>query len=539
MAISQYDVKGIVNRAVRNEFGMHEFQRGFVWTPGKVRDLVESMYHDYPVGSLLLWYQQNDSLTVGRTEDSDRSNMLWIVDGQQRTTAMCLLFGRKPYWWQGDDKAWNAALEKFDIHVSPIVPDDPDGVKFETPKKAVINDVNYISVRKLLNADDTNVEQLTERLYENTPDINQLKVLRKLNSIRSISELNVSTFVVDKELEEVVEIFVRLNQTGTKVNEGDITRALVASRNPNWVNNTFEQFLDDLENSGFDLEPTLIFRSLIAASIGRTRFKDVDRDFWNEDNLNRQWSKLEEAWRTIISGLNKYGILNSDILPSKNVLIPPVVMAFHFEKDFRIEPVLAWLIRATCTNRYSRTSDTRLRQDIRFIRDSDDFDTAVQHAIEHLDALDFTSDDNEYFLKGGYRDDSVKLILYLLAYANKAHDWGASNDRIGFSGTDLLQKFNPDWHHIFPRAYLKKENAPLDIIDSAANIAAIRKETNLKIGKKSPMEYMEGISDMQLREQYVPTDRNLFTVDQYSNFIKLRAESLAVAANELIYELMK
>lgn len=531
MAISQYDVKGVVDRAVNNAFGMPEFQRGFMWTPTRVRDLVESLYLDYPIGALLLWYP--DFTPPAKTDDSAKTD-LWVVDGQQRTTAMCLLFGRKPYWWQDNENQWNEKLNKYDIHVKPLP--ESEEVKFEIPKRAVLRDPGYVSVREILRADDDRIQDLTARLHEHSPDISEINILMKLQRVRDIGTRDISAFVVDKDLENTVEIFIRLNQNGVKVREGDIYTALIASYNPNWRNQTLNPFMDDLENYGFELEPTIILRSLIAASTGRTRFKDVDRrEFWSGDNLNNEWPKVEKAWRAVINELRNYGILNSDLFPSKNALIPLIVMAARFEKDFHIEPALAWLLRATCTNRYSRTTDTRLAEDIRFIREGSDFNSAVRNAIKHLDELDFAADDNEYFNKR-YRDGSVQLIMYLLAYENEAHDWGASNERIGFAGSSLLQKFNPDWHHIFPRAYLKSAPA-FDEVDSAANIVAIRKDTNLKIGSKAPMEYMEGISDKLLQEQYVPTDRSLFSIDRYNEFIERRAANLAIAANNFMDKL--
>ena len=108
------------------------------------------------------------------------------------------------------------------------------------------------------------------------------------------------------------------------------------------------------------------------------------------------------------------------------------------------------------------------------------------------------------------------------------------------SGSALLQKFNPDWHHIFPRAYLKSAPAfdeDKSEVDSAANIVDIRKDTNLKIGGKAPMEYMEGISDKLLQEQYVPTDRRFFSIDRYNEFIERRAANLAIAANKFMDKL--
>ena len=367
-----------------------------------------------------------------------------------------------------------------------------------------------------------------------------LGVLRTLQRIRDIGIRQIAAFEESRDLEDTVEIFVRLNQKGSRVSEGDIVRAQVASRNPSWVNDTLQPFLDEMEDYGFDLEPTLIFRSLIGAITGLTRFKNAPNEFWSNAELGKNWPKISDAWRKIIVGLGDYGVLNSEMLPSKNSLIPLVAMAVQFGNEFRIGPALAWLLHATCTNRYSRTTDTRLAEDLRTVRSGTVFADTVEKAIGGLygptaQHLDFTSDDNEYF-KRSYTDGAVQLMLYLLAYDNQAHDWSSSKDRIGFAGAELLKKFNPEWHHIFPRAYLRNKVTSYSA-DTAANIVVIRKETNLKIGRKAPMEYMEGISDSQLKEQYVPTERDIFTVEEYSEFIEQRADALALAANEFLNRL--
>ena len=531
MAIQQYSVREIVDRAVSNGFGMPEFQRGFVWTPAKVQEMVVSLFQDYPIGAMLLWRQPSDDAPApGRAADASPPEV-WVIDGQQRTTAMCLLFGRKPYWWRGDDSDWNDAVARYDIHVNPLL----DEGQFETPKRSIRQSGNYISVRDILTADNNRIGEQVKRLHANSPEASEIDILMVLNQVREIGNRQVPAFLEDKDLEDTVEIFQRLNQSGTRVNEGDVFRAQVAARNPNWVNHTFQPFLEDLENSGFHLEPTLIFRSLIAANTGHTRFKNTPRGFWNNENLSRHWEGVAQAWRTVIKGLSEHGILSDDLLPSKNALIPLVTMAHRFEKDFRIAPALAWLIYATCANRYSRTTDTRLAEDIRIIREGSDFAGAVGAAIAKLPGRDFTDDDNGFF-KSNYRDSGVQLVLYLLAYANEAHDWSSSKDRIGFAGADLLSGFNPDWHHIFPRAYLRGTPAFWNV-DAPSNIVAIRKETNLRIGRKAPMEYMEGISDKLLREQYVPTDRSLFTAERYEEFVEQRAAALSAAANELMTKL--
>src|SRR4051812_43106919 len=55
VAYEQIKIRDIVDRAVNHSWSIPEFQRGFVWKATQVRDLAESLWLDYPVGSLLVW----------------------------------------------------------------------------------------------------------------------------------------------------------------------------------------------------------------------------------------------------------------------------------------------------------------------------------------------------------------------------------------------------------------------------------------------------------------------------------------------------
>lgn len=45
----------IIEERRRGELGLPEIQRGYVWKQTQVRDLIESMYKEYPCGLILLW----------------------------------------------------------------------------------------------------------------------------------------------------------------------------------------------------------------------------------------------------------------------------------------------------------------------------------------------------------------------------------------------------------------------------------------------------------------------------------------------------
>src|SRR5512132_4046149 len=82
--LEQATVKEIVDKAVTHKWGVPEFQRGFVWSPQKVRDLVDSLWRGYPVGSFLVWYAGD--YAQPRTMEDHQVPDAWVVDassGQQ------------------------------------------------------------------------------------------------------------------------------------------------------------------------------------------------------------------------------------------------------------------------------------------------------------------------------------------------------------------------------------------------------------------------------------------------------------------------
>ena len=54
MDLERATIREIVEKAVTQRWGIPEFQRGFVWTPRKVRDLIESLWRGCPIGSSLV-----------------------------------------------------------------------------------------------------------------------------------------------------------------------------------------------------------------------------------------------------------------------------------------------------------------------------------------------------------------------------------------------------------------------------------------------------------------------------------------------------
>lgn len=531
MGLEQARVHEIVDKAKSHRWSVPEFQRGFVWTPQKVRDLIDSLWRDYPIGSFLIWY--GDSYEEPRSVSDGRSPDAWLVDGQQRTTAFCVLFGTRPYWW-GED--WDDLLKRYDVRFNALSTEEPYFSLYSAAMRGPAGRA-WIRVQDLLNADDDGLSGIIEALLRDLglPGARFGLLWTRLDKVRKVRDAVLPVVTVMLDLEDVTEIFARLNSAGTKVTEADIALALAASQNPGWARQEFLPFLKDLEDAGFDLDPNLVFRSCVGIGLGKARLKEVPRAYWTSSGLMEAWKRTAQAWRRVIQYVEARGILSADVLPTKTALIPVAILADRYPNTLASDVPFAWILHATRTGRYSGSALTALDQDLQAIEGAGSAQVA-------LDALRAKLPEWERFapedFSQDYRDRFLRLILYLTMHSRGARDW-VSGEYLGFHGTELLERFNPDWHHIFPRAYLRQHGIPEDRWDLFANIAVMSPSTNIRFGARNPMGYLEryGVDDVLLEEQLV-ADRQLLTVEKYEEFLALRAQALATAANRYFESLV-
>jgi len=539
MAYASVKIREIVDHAVNHAWSIPEFQRGFVWKAVQVRDLVESLWLDYPIGSLLVWNSLQDA-EERVVRDAQRPG-LWVVDGQQRVGALCILFGRKPYWWSSAEE-WEKTTRKYDIRFDVDAKEPPF---FWTANAAIrkVKGDRYIPLSRLLVL-DTQKEKDQQVLQSLAKEIkvqglcdgmDAMEVYTRLDRVRKIRDKDIVTITIDQELEDVVEIFSRLNSKGTRVTEADIYLGVVAARAPGWVRGTFLPFLKTLSDAGFGVSPNLLFRTVTGVGAGRVRFKDIDDKFWNQDSITPAWDRAVTAWKGLIARFRDYGILSSDTMPTQAAL---VTMTALFDKypNGRFETGLYWFLQASRFGRYSGSGTSSLEEDLRDIQASGSLEDAVQRLLlrfqheEPLLAEDFLRD---------YVDSRFgRFLLYLLVYRNGAQDWDERGQRLGFEGTELLADFRPAWHHIFPRGFLEGR-VPDDKVEALANIAVIGPSINIRISAKNPMLYVQkyNITVDKLKQQFVEEDITKTDVGGYESWLTARAQRLADAGNHFLQQL--
>src|SRR4029079_1858027 len=129
----QRSIASLISDVERQVIALPDLQRPFVWEDTKVRDLLDSLFVGFPVGTVVLWHtgEQRDARTVGRIAEAGRANAL-VIDGQQRLTSLFAVIKSAEVIDKDGEK------RRIKIAFRPR-----DG-RFELPDAAIRNDPDFV-----------------------------------------------------------------------------------------------------------------------------------------------------------------------------------------------------------------------------------------------------------------------------------------------------------------------------------------------------------------------------------------------------------
>ena len=105
---------------------------------------------------------------------------------------------------------------------------------------------------------------------------------------------------------------------------------------------------------------------------------------------------------------------------------------------------------------------------------------------------------------------------------------------------NALSKYNlKEYHHIFPRAFLKKKEVETQKINSLCNFCFLPADSNKKIANKSPSEYIFGVVPTDeyskiLNSNLMPLKKEVYSKNQYDEFLTQRAQLILKCLDEKI-----
>ena len=215
-----FTVEDLVGEVCRGRIRVPDFQRPLKWGAQEVCDLFDSVYRGYPIGSLLFRQGPAPATRIVRgplrIDAPERSDALWVVDGQQRITALACGLARPLPIPATPDDHW-------------VVYFDARAQEFRAPPRDGSLDSSWVPLPELRDA-----AALSEWIlsWQHVDDA----TLRKnvFDAAKRLREYGVPAYVVDASVPEEVlkEIFRRLNTFGKRLEMGEVFDALYGNEGP-------------------------------------------------------------------------------------------------------------------------------------------------------------------------------------------------------------------------------------------------------------------------------------------------------------------
>ena len=587
-SLIQYSVNAILGLIDAEQFVIPEIQRPFVWKRSQVRDLIDSLYNGYPTGYIITWKNPDVQTKDGSTANGKHV----LIDGQQRITAiMAAISGLEVL-----DEDFNKGRIK--IAFNPLA-EDPTK-RFAVQDASHLKDKKWIpDISELFKPDFRQYAFVNEYATNNgVEDVDELS--ETILKLKSIANRQIGVIQLDHSLDidEVTEIFIRINSKGTSLSQSDFVMSKMAAdtahggnmlrkvvdyfchlavkpdfypqmiKDKDFVDSEYASKLywlkSDYEDI-YDPEYGDMLRVSFMYSFNRGKLSDLvsllsGRDFitreYKDEIVEDSYIKLQDgilrfvneySFKQFVLAIKGAGFKSGKLLNSKMTLDFAYTLFLLLQHKLGVDQgqikrlVQKWFVLSTLTGRYVGSPETVMSRDLRFIADKG----FIQYAQE-IEASELS--DNFWSITLPQNLETISVTSPAFNVFLAAQDYLKSSSMLmkGTMISDLIT-ISGDVHHIFPKAYLKRNG-----IDSkgqynqVANYTYLDTQVNKAISDDAPKDYLGevlkqcqtkiveigNITDEEelyknLDENAIPRDVVNMTVDDYEKFLVERRKLMA------------
>lgn len=594
-------IEDLIKEAYNEKIWLPEFQRPFVWDNNQIRLLIDSLFNNYTISSILSWKGKNELArrrVGGSVKDikipdkqTENDEIVYLLDGQQRTTALTYAFTDKEIF-KGNNKTkskyinlyWDSIYSGDEVEERWIFDDEViyiDGTEehyklmdLEANSELIAKfGARYIRLKDVFE-NDMNV--IIAKIQSQNP----MLLGEYLNKIQELRNRVLNRKVVDIEqkgdLNTVLDVFERINTKNTKLSIFDIMVAktykkydegyfdlrsffkMITSDIRSIDNNYFKNLekIEDLKEQRIFDEGTILYLIMVAIN-QKFRANEVlkittDEFISNIKHLHFILKRLTEImdkdFYIEIEEQNKYQ-------PIAKFVTAFLTKFSKEETDTKYRDFLKrWYWNTIIFNRYPGSQNERIERDFkRVVENVNSLDNALllmradnSRSFEYITQQNsITGIFNCYYNK---KSDQIYKMMIVLFKSKQPKDF--------YSGVvpskDGSKKIFLEEHHIFPKNSIvgkeisQKFTAINDnIINNIANIALITKETNNKrLNDKNPSVYMKELLDEktqngQQEQFYEYLETHFITKEMVDDLLQDDFENFIIKRTALIYGHMK
>ena len=505
-----------------------EFQRGYVWNREQVRGLFASLYRRHPVGGLLVWSTESKSAAHRGGGQLAPGVVKLLLDGQQRmTTLYGVVRGRPPTFFDGNAQAFTGLM----FHV------EKEEFAFYQPIR-MRDDPQWTDVTSLMQKGVDGLGEFIAGLGLPPEMFNQC--VSRLGRLLGIVDIDMHVEDVvgkDKSLDVVVDIFNRVNSGGTKLSKGDLALAKICAEWPQ-ARDEMKRALSEWAKSGYYFDLDWLLRSLNTVLTGEAKFS-----FLHEKGAEEIQDALERAKKgidTVLNMIDGHLGLDHDRVLFGRYAVPVMIRYLDRHRGplsaTECDKLLFWFVQAGMWGRFSGSTESSIDQDLAAV-DSDD--SPLDKLLEQLRLWHGGLRAEPGHFNGWSLGARFYPVLYMLTRMGGARDWWHSG--VALKKGMLGKMSQLELHHIFPKAQLYGKEYPRPEVNALANFCFLTKETNLWISDSLPEEYFPLVQREYpgaLESQWVPTDPDLWKIENYPDFLAERRRLLAAETNRRMEDLL-
>jgi hypothetical protein len=491
-------LKLLLTQIHNGEVSLPDFQRDFVWDPGAIEELIESIMREYPAGSLLFLKHGGEGFQVREFEGapplkSAMSTSYLVLDGQQRLTSLYQAFfgkGEHRFFLDINELAKGDDIEAAVWHESDKRSQSKGLLSLEYQAEKLICPLAVV----MGDGFDSWIEDIVEYRPEKDSALKELRAkLRQVHHqwIQPILDYQfpVITLGQNTSLDAVCKMFETLNRRGVKLTVFELLMAR-SFANKVSLRSLWDKALEAhpiLEQ--FDIDPYYVLQTISLMSAQTIKRKDI-LDM-NPETVSKHWESATVALAEALTFLSRNaGVLTHRLLPYHTMLVP-MAAVFATTNDIkgpkeasRKEKLEQWFWASVFAQTYETGPSSRSVSDFKeltaWIRESGTEPFALLK-------LHFNP---EMFFDISPKQRALYRGCLALLIANGALDFHKA-EQLDY---DYLEKNKVDDHHVFPQNYLKKKGE-MARANCILNRTLIDKKTNIRISDKAPSVYTKEIRD--------------------------------------------
>ena len=367
MAQNAISIVEALENIEEGKYLMPAIQREFVWKKEQIQRLFDSVWHRYPLGSLLLWtvkppsvgnykffgfvtdYSEYDEPFGKATEPDQSQEVITVLDGQQRLTALNIgLRGtytdRKKYARRDDPASYTKKWLCLDMSYDRNDEDnDSDNDKrlfvFKSAEELEVSEGKpnfFYKIEGLHLWEEPNYQLSTE--LEKSHNLNEKQSLIGASHVNQlVGRLQNESTLLSADMkhddpDEILAAFVRLNSAGTTLSKADLLLAMAATQ---WkekdAREEVRRLVQDINNTGagFSFDKPMVLKAGLAIAGQSIGFNMKQFTEQAVTEIESKWDDIREALEIAAGLLDAFGFDERNLPVHDAVMIPLALWVYH------------------------------------------------------------------------------------------------------------------------------------------------------------------------------------------------------------------